>query len=319
MVYAAELAVEVPTLKELEATDLTPFTAVYLGHPYCRLYRDNLLSQPDHLEAAVAYLRDRGLKTFVSTDAAPTTGDLPLVRELLEQSLRLGVDGVEVQNLGVLRMVHHHYPKLRVIAGGFINLYTLEGARTLAQFGASIIRPAYELDLEEIDVIRNETGLEVELLVHGKIPLGITDRCLLLDYQEQSGLSCPDICLEDFWLKRDSWQIRHIGTVILSGKDLCLLEHLPNLLGRGYRRFRIGTLVNSPEHRSEIGRIYRKALECAADPLKFSRKSLMKHLEKLSSEGLCNGYYFGKSGHSYVNYRGEEVGGSRSDILAGGG
>lgn len=310
----AELTTEIPTLTDLQETDVSPFDGVYLGHPYCRLYRDNLIANPSHLETAVKHLKDRGLKAYVSTDAAPTTEALPLVRDLLQWCLDLEVDGVEVQNLGVLRMVHHGFPGLAVVAGGFINLYTLEGARTLSQYGVRLIRPAYELNLEEIDLIRDETGLDVELLVHGKIPLGITDRCLLLDYQEESSLPCPDICREEFWLKRDSWAIRHIGTVIMSGKDMCMLEHLPDLVRRGYRRFRTGTLITPPPRRAEIGRVYRKALECAADPLKFSRKSLMKHLEGLGSNGLCNGYYFGTSGHVYVDYRGQETGGLRSEL-----
>lgn len=303
-----QLTTEVPTLSELLATDLSPFDGVYLGHPYCRQYRDNLITDSSQLAAAVTHLKDLGLKAYVSTDAAPTTADLPQVRTLLQLCADLGVDGIDVQNLGVLRLAHRHHPDLTVFAGGFINIYTLAGAEALAQYGVEVIRPAFELNLDEIDVIGAETGLDVELLAHGKIPLGITDRCLLLDYEEESGLSCPDICREEFWLKRDDWTIRHIGTVLLSGKAMCMLEHLPDLLGRGYRRFRVGSLVTAPAQRGEIGRIYREALAGAPAPSQSERAGRMGRLEEIETNGLCNGYFFGKSGHLYVDYRGIETG-----------
>lgn len=297
-----ELTAEVPTLEELKATDLTPFDGVYLGQPYCRLYRDNLISTLDHLEAAVAYLKERGLKAYVSTDAGPRSEALPQVQELLEKCADLAVDGIDVQNLGVLRLAHQHFPQLPVTAGGFINLYTLEGARTLAQFGVSVLRPSYELNLDEINLIRDETGLAVELLVHGKFPLGLTDHCFLLDYQEKTGLSCPDICREEFWMTRGSWTLRHIGTALLSGKQMCMLEHLPDLIQQGYRRFRIGTLTTPAAHRGEMGRIYREALAQAADPQHYPREALMNEISQFSKHGFCNGYYFGQSGHLYIGY-----------------
>lgn len=297
-----ELTAEIPTLEELKATDLTPFDGVYLGQPYCRLYRDNLIANLDHLEAAVAYLKERGLKAYVSTDAAPRSDALPQVQAMLQRCADLEVDGIDVQNLGVLRLAHQHFPQLPLTAGGFINLYTLEGARTLARYGVSVLRPSYELNLEEINLIRNETGLEVELLVQGKFPLGITDRCFLLDYQEQTGLSCPDICLQEFWMERGSWTLRHIGTALLTGKQMCMLEHLPDLVDQGYRRFRIGTLTTPAMHRGEMGRIYREALAHVGDQQDYPREALMEEINQVSQHGLCNGYYFGQSGHLYISH-----------------
>ncbi|HLS89196.1 MAG TPA: peptidase U32 family protein [Sphingobacteriaceae bacterium] len=299
---AFELTAEIPTLDQLKATDLTPFDGVYLGQPYCRLYRDNPIANFDQLKAAVAYLKEKGKKAYVSTDAGPRSETLPQVQAMLEICAELEVDGIDVQSLGVLRLAHRDFPQLPLIAGGFINLYTLEGARTLAQYGVRVLRPSYELNLDEINLIRDETGLEVELLVHGKFPLGITDRCFLLDYQEQTGLSCPDICLEEFWMTRGSWTLRHIGTALLSGKQMCMLEHLPHLVGLGYRRFRIGTLTTPAPHRGEMGRIYREALAQAADAQHYPRETLMKELEKYSRHGFCNGYYFGQSGHLYISH-----------------
>ena len=93
------------------------------------------------------------------------------------------------------------------------------------------------------------------------MPLGISDYCFLLEYEEKWGVKCPDLCQKELFLKQGDWAMKTLGKGILSGKDVCMLEHLPRLLADGHRFFRIEALSESPAYRSEVAAVYRAALQ----------------------------------------------------------
>ena len=291
-----ELHTQVTTLEEIEPSCLEPYDAVYLGHPYCGRYPGNLLADHGALREAVQRLRDFGKRAYLSTPAAPTTPELPAVREVVAVAVAAGIDAVEAHNLGLIHMLAREFPGLELHAGCFANVYTHLGALELKRYGVTRITPNFELSLDEIDYLKEATGLEVTLWLHGKIPLGITRDCFLLAYGE-----CPAVCREDFWLRHRDWVLKCIGTVVLSGQDLCMAEHLGDLLGRGYRTFCVGSVAESPAYRREVGRIYRDALERSlAGGGGTGTSDLPGRLAAHSPHGFCNGYFFGRSGRDYV-------------------
>jgi len=290
-----ELHTQVATLEEIDSGNLEPYDAVYLGHPYCGRYPGNLLADPGALAEAVRRLRRLGKRAYLSTPAAPTTSELPAVREVVAVAVAAGIDAVEAHNLGLIHMLAREFPGLELHAGCFANVYTHLGALELKRYGVTRITPNFELSLDEIDYLQEATGLEVTLWLHGKIPLGITRDCFLLAYGE-----CPAVCREDFWLRHRDWVLKCIGTVVLSGPDLCMVEHVGDLVARGYRTFCIGTLTEGAAYRREVGRIYREALERTAGRGGTGARDLPERLAAHSPHGFCNGYYFGRSGRDYV-------------------
>ncbi len=301
-----ELNTNLPNLQSLKESQLAPYQGLYLGHPYCPDYKGNFLERPEDLREAVDRLRQQGKKVYVSTYAAPKSRELDRVRALLEVAAESNVDAVEAYNPGVVRIVHREFPSLAIHTGIFANVYTAAGAARLREYGVRRVTPHYELNLEEIDELAAASGVEVELLVHGKMPLGITDSCFLLPYRNASGLDCPDLCRENFWLRRREWVLKPIGQVMLSGADVCMIEHLPGLLARGYRVFRVETLTEGPEYRSRVGKIYAEAVSSAAGAGAHGGGPMdrtldwLRELRELSAHGLCNGYYFARSGRDYV-------------------
>jgi putative protease len=249
-----------------------------------------------------------GKRAYVATYAAPRNDFLPKVRKMLEASAAAGAEAVEVHNLGILRIAHEEFPELPVHVGGFANIYTAAGAEVLRGFGAVRFTPNYELSLDEINEITAACGAPLELLLHGKMPLGVSDYCFLLDYEEKWGVKCPDLCQKELFLKQGDWAMKSLGKGILSGKDVCMLEHLPRLLAEGHRHFRIETVSESPEYRREVAAVYRAALERTVagdgDVGEGSWETLRRH----ARIGLCNGFYFGKSGMDYQGLRPEALG-----------
>ena len=303
-----ELNTTIANLRDLRESDLSDYDGVYLGDIYCRVYEANFLEHLEDLAEGLHILRDQGKRAYVTTYAGPRNDFLPRVRKMLEASAAAGADAVEVHNLGILKIAHDEFPEIPAHIGGFANVYTAAGVEVLRGFGAVRFTPNYELSLDEINEISTACGAPMELLVHGKMPLGISDYCFLLDYEEKWGIKCPDLCQKELFLKQGDWAMKSVGKGIMSGKDVCMLEHLPRLLSEGHRHFRIETVSESPAYRREVAAVYRAALERAAAGDGGVEESWWEAIRRHARIGLCNGFYFGKSGMDYAGIRPEAIG-----------
>ncbi len=303
-----ELNTTIANLRDLRDSDLRDYDAVYLGDIYCRIYEANFLERPADLKEGLCILRDQGKRAYVTTYAAPRNDFLPKVRKMLEASAEAGAEAVEVHNFGILRIAHEEFPQLPAHVGGFANVYTAAGVEVLRGFGAVRFTPNYELSLDEICEITTACGAPMELLVHGKMPLGVSDYCFLLEYEEKWGIKCPDLCQKELFLKKGDWAMKSVGKGILSGKDVCMLEHLPRLLAEGHRHFRIETVSESPDYRREVAAVYRAALDRAVGGDFAVDDGWSETLLRHARIGLCNGFYFGKSGMDYTGIRPDAMG-----------
>ena len=300
-----ELNTDISNRRDLQASDLSPYDAIYLGNPYCRDYEANFLERLDELAEAIQQVKGEGRRAYVTTYAAPRNAFLDQIRRALEVAEREGADAVEAHNLGVLRICRTEFPGLPVFVGGFANVYTDVGAQVLLDQGARRITPNFELSLEEIGTLAKHTGGEIELLVHGKMPLGISDYCFLLEYEKAWGIQCPSLCQQDLFLRQGDWAMKSVGKGVLSGRDVCMLEHLPALWAAGYRAFRLTALSERPAYRAEVGAVYRAALAAVASGDARCPEAWWEVIKRHSRIGLCNGFYFGQSGQAYVPARQE--------------
>lgn len=295
-----ELTTSVSNLRHLRESDLGPYDAIYLGNLYCRRYEANLLEEPDDLRTAIRAVRDQGKHAYLTTYAAPRNQDLGVVRRALDVASSEGAAAVEIHSLGVLRIVRDEFPGLGIHVGNFANVYTDAGVEVLKAFGAARVTPHYELGLEEVDRMARDCGVPLELLVHGKMPLGLSDFCFLLAYESTWGIRCPDLCQQDVFLRKEDWGLKSVGKGILSGTDVCMLEHLPRLVAAGHRHFRIEAVSESPAYRREVGTVYREALTRALAGNPGSDARWWETVRRHARLGLSNGFYFGKSGMDYV-------------------
>jgi putative protease len=298
-----ELNTTISNLRNLRESDLSPYDAVYLGNIYCRIFEDNFLERLDDLEEGIALVKGQGLRAYVTSYAAPRNDALPKVQKALETAAAAGADAVEVHNLGVLRMVHEQFPGMPAHVGGFANVYTDAGAEVLKEYGAVRFTPNYEISLDEVGAITSSVGIPAELVVHGKMPLGVSDYCFLLEYEQKWPEKCPTLCQKDLFLKQGDWAMRSVGKGVLSGKDVCMLEHLPALIAAGHNVFRIEAAYETPEYRLNIAKIYRAALERAIAGDGTEDESAWIMIGEHTAVGLCNGFYFGRTGAEYVGKR----------------
>lgn len=298
-----ELNTTISNLRDLRQSDLSAYDAVYLGNIYCRVFEDNFLERLDDIREGIAHVKRQGLRAYVTSYAAPRNDTLPKVLKALETAAEAGADAVEVHNLGVLRMVHQQFPQMPIHVGGFANVYTDAGASVLKEYGAVRFTPNYEISLDEVKRIEAGVGIPAEILVHGKMPLGVSDYCFLLEYDQKWPEHCPTVCQKSLFLKQGDWAMRTVGKGVLSGKDVCMLEHLPTLLAGGHSIFRIEAAYETPAYRADIAKMYRASLTRVRAGTSATEKSAWDLIRQHTAVGLCNGFYFGRTGGEYVGER----------------
>lgn len=296
-----ELATHVPGLRQLKEIDFSAYDALYLGDFTCPLYPGNFSRQIEALEKGVERVKSMGKRCYLSLYAIPKDGDLPWIKELLRGSRDLPLDGIEVHNMGLLCIVNEIMGDVPIHLGVFGNLYTHETAKVLKEYGVERVFPNAELSLEEIIYIRDHAPVQVVVPLHGKIPLVISATCFVTEYTKHVPVHCEEGCSHGHWLTHDDWQLKNIGRVNLSGKDLCMLEHLDLLVNNGLDLFYIHTLGETPAYVETIGAVYRDALQKAQAGKEFCTQHWMDQVRSLSRIGLCNGYYFGVSGQEYLS------------------
>lgn len=300
-----ELSTNLANPKGLRTADISAYDAIYLGDFSCAEYPNNFSSNAGILAEAVERVHAQGKKCYLRLYAVPSNHDLPWVRDHLRVALQLPFDGFEVHNMGLLRILREMECQAPVHIGVFGNLYTHETARVLKDYGVKRVYPNPELSLEEIIYIQEQTPIEVLAPVHGKIPLVISETCFIMEHTDGGASECNFYCSKDHWLERGSgdWSLKDTGRMTLSGKDLCMIEHLPQMLARGLTAFYIQSHGEGVEYVSRVGAIYRAALEKAAAGHPAGEDELtvwVSQLGALARKGLCNGYYFESAGQRYV-------------------
>jgi len=301
-----ELSTHVEDLNKLKSIDVSLFDAFYLGDATCPEYPDNLAVGFELLKEAVFYLKEKGKKCYLSTYAVPRNKDLSWVEDMIVKASELPVDGFEVHNMGVLRIINRSLGKAEVHMGYFANVYTHETVKVLEKFGVKRVFLNPELSLDEIQYVNEHTEAEVVAFAHGKIPLGISEDCFIKEYREGS---CRDIC-EPMWLTSGKWKLKNIGRATFSGKDWAIIEYLGTFYYRGFRVFYIQGLRENTDYINRIGSIYRRALERIVEgDDDYLEPSWIEEIASLSPHGICNGYLFRRAGHRYVGrfFGGEKV------------
>lgn len=284
----------VPT--NIKQETIAPYDIIILGFPFCNLYKDNPVSNLNLLKTSVETLKDYGKKIYITTPATPLTEEIDPILKLLDTAVSLGVEGVEIFNYGILNIVLENNYNLDILTGSFLNVYTKVTAVKLSNLGVKRIVPNCELSLNEITDIQMDLPIPIELPVHGKFPIAISRECFLSEIKKES---CRHFCLEPKELLYGNTKTITMGTVLFSGKSLCLLEHI--VLGKikKFDYFRIYSYCESLDYVKTIGEIYKKAITENNLTHEWLQDSLFC-IEQFNQNGFCNGYYFSKAGSEYI-------------------
>lgn len=280
--------------------------AVYIGGSMfgARAYADN--PDEDQLIEGIEYCHLHGRKLYMTVNTLLKEQELrtklyPFLLPYYEH----GVDGLIVQDLGVVRFVREHFPGLEVHASTQMTVTSPEGAKLLKEIGITRVVPARELSLEEIRNIIEETGLEVETFIHGAMCYCYSGQCLfssMLGGRSGNRGRCAQPCRLPYQLEGE--QKKNIPPYLLSMKDMCTLDLIPELLEAGIASLKIEGRMKRPEYTAGVVKVYRKYidlyLEKGRNGYRVSEDDRRILLDLYNRGGFSDGYYHTGNGRSMM-------------------
>ena len=296
--------------------------AVYLGAGQfnARNGADNF--GPDELREACDYAHLRGVKIYLTLNTVVLPSELPDAMELARQAYRAGVDAFIVQDPGVASEIVRTIKGARLHISTQMNTHDVDGLRAVAKLGAKRVTLARELSLEEIAVLSAaaaELGMEVETFGHGAICVCYSGQCFMssmIGGRSANRGRCAQACRLPYTLHNRALKNKTLpapGEHLLSPKDLCTAEILPELIEAGVSSLKIEGRMKSPEYVSAVVGVYRKLIDrtlewLAANPeasLSDAPRASEVEMQVLSeafSRGFTTAYMTNDRGNEIMSY-----------------
>ena len=246
-----------------------------------------------------AHIRDR--KVYLTVNTLLKDSELDELYDYMLPYYRAGIDAVLVQDFGVLSFLHEAFPDLPLHASTQMTVTGPAAARLLSGFGVTRIVPARELSLEELSAIREESGLEIEIFVHGALCVSYSGQCLYSSFlggrsgnRGRCAQPCRLLYLKDdnTFHAQSSILERPDARHYLSPKDLCLIGSLPELVAAGIDSLKIEGRMKRPEYAAGVTSIYRKYLDMAlsGEPWHVAGEDLQRLFDLYNRTGFTDGY-----------------------------
>ena len=261
------------------------------------------------LREASALCRAHGAKMYVTVNTLPREAQLSRLPAFLEMAADAGADGFIIADLGVMALAKRYAPAVPLHVSTQLGVVNSETARVLYDMGASQVVLARELSLEEIADLRAHTPKELtlEAFVHGAMCVSFSGRCLLSNYmtgRDANGGECAQPCRWTYHLVEEKRPGQYFeisedgGTHIMNANDMCMIEHLPELMAAGIDSFKIEGRMKSAYYAAVTAYAYRGALDDALagrdpDPVWLSE------CRKVSHRPYSTGFYFGEPGQCF--------------------
>lgn len=298
--------------------------AVYLGGTRfsARAYADNFTEE--ELIFSIRYAHVLGRKVYLTVNTLVKEKEFNDLFDYLCPFYEAGVDGVIVQDLGVLAMIGRTFPNLELHASTQMSVTGSNGAEMLKNLGVNRIVPARELSLKEIKAIKADTGLEIEAFIHGAMCYCYSGQCLfssILGGRSGNRGRCAQPCRLPYQVKIGQYHSKECYPMSL--KDMCTVEYLPDLIEAGIDSFKIEGRMKKPEYAAGVTAIYRKYIDRYYQEkeagTRFSRTIDPKDMEQLSGLYLRSerqtGYYFMQNGAEMITLGNPSYSGSQESIL----
>lgn len=303
-----EILAPAGSIESMRAAVAAGADAVYIGGSRfgARAYAEN--PTEDRLLEAIDYSHLHGCRVYLTVNTLVKDGELSGLSDYLAPYYRQGLDAVIVQDMGVFSLIREHFPDLPIHASTQMTVTGVQGARLITRMGASRIVTARELSLEEIKAIYDETGAEIESFVHGALCYSYSGQCLfssLIGGRSGNRGRCAQTCRLPFEVKRGGKIInRRDERYVLSLKDLCTLDILPDLLEAGIYSLKIEGRMKSPRYTAGVVDLYRKYVERyqqkGREGYRVDPADRMVLLDLFDRGGQTTGYYQKHNGRDMV-------------------
>ncbi len=308
MIKRPELLSPAGNFEKLRAALLYGADAVYLaGQSFgMRSAADNFTVE--ELYDAAKYTHERGKKLYLTLNTMPHGDEYENLRRFLSDVKDAGIDAFIVADLGVMTTVREIMPTAEIHVSTQASIVSPEAALAYAALGAKRLVLARELSFTEIKAIRERLpdDVELEAFIHGAMCVSYSGRCMLSNMmtgRDANRGRCAQPCRWNYIIyeeKRPDLPIpieqTELGTFIMSSKDMCTIEHVPELIRSGINSFKIEGRMKSAYYTAVVTNAYRMAIDAYLDdPEKYEYDPMwLRELECVSHREYCTGYYLDK-------------------------
>lgn len=320
MLKETELLIPAGSLEVLKTAVNYGANAVYLGGEAFGLRANAKNFTLDEIREGVQFAHGRNVKVFVTANILAHNGDMEGVREYFRELATTGIDAVLIADPGVFMIAKEVLPdSIELHISTQANNTNYETFLFWWKLGAKRVVCARELSLKEIKEIRQHIPeeLDIEAFIHGAMCMSYSGRCMLSNYftgRDANRGECTHPCRWKYNIVEETRPGQYFpiyenerGTFIFNSKDLCMIEHVPELIDAGIDSLKIEGRMKTALYVATVARTYRKAL----DDLKESEEKYRANMEWYKSEiakctyrEFTTGFYYGKPSaddHIYDN------------------
>jgi len=284
--------------------------AIYIGGDKfsARAFANNLDSS--QLKEAIDYVHLHKCKLYLAVNTLLKEKELEeQLFDYIQEYYEYGVDAVIVQDLGVLSFLRKHFKELPIHASTQMTIMDAYGAKFLEKQGVERVVTSRELSIKEIKRIKAETNLEIESFVHGALCYCYSGQCLyssLIGGRSGNRGRCAQPCRLPYDVLKDGKKInKRSENYILSPKDICTIDIIPELIEAGITSLKIEGRMKKPEYTAGVVSIYRKYLDLylksGKENYKVKEDDKKLLLDLYNRGGFSKGYYIQKNGRNMIS------------------
>ena len=295
--------------------------AVYLGGEKfgARAYADNFMAE--EICRAIHTAHFMGKKIYLTVNTLVKESEFTGLYEWMLPFYEAGLDGVIVQDIGVLCFLREHFKGLKLHASTQMTLTGASGASFLKEQGVERIVPARELSLAEVREIKERTGLEIECFIHGAMCYCYSGQCLfssILGGRSGNRGRCAQPCRLPYRIYEGKECAGGVDYP-LSLKDMCTISYIPQLIEAGIDSFKIEGRMKKPEYAAGVTALYRKYIDLYEEKGPEGYRVADEDLQMLRSlyirSEVQTGYYERHNGREMITLHTPGYAGSDLELL----
>lgn len=304
-----ELLVPASSLEVLKIAVIFGADAVYIGGEAFGLRAKAKNFSKEDMREGIAFAHEHGVKVYVTVNILAHNEDLEGVREYLYELKELKPDGLIIADPGIFTYAKEICPEIERHISTQANNTNYETYRFWYELGAKRVVTARELSLEEIRGIRAHIpeDMEIETFVHGAMCISYSGRCLLSNYlvgRDANRGACTHPCRWKYSIVEEKRPGEYMpvfenerGTYIFNSKDLCMIEHMDDVLTSGIDGLKIEGRMKTALYVATVARTYRKAIDDYMESPEKYKANMDWYKEQISNctyRQFTTGFFYGK-------------------------
>ncbi len=305
-----ELLIPASSLEVLKVAVTYGANAVYIGGEMFGLRAKAKNFSMEDIAEGVKYAHAHNVRVFVTVNIVAHNNDLDGIREYIKELDEIGVDALIISDAGVFSIAKEVAPNMEIHISTQANSTNYATYNFWYQMGAKRVVAARELSLAEIKQIREniDEKMEIECFIHGAMCISHSGRCLLSNYftgRNANMGACTHPCRWKYYVVEESRPGEYLpveeterGTYIFNSKDLCMIEHVPEMVEAGIDSFKIEGRMKTALYVAAVARTYRKAIDDYLESEELYKQNLdyyKAEIAKCTYRQFTTGFYFGKT------------------------